>query len=596
MPGPVVRRATLVSFLLLCAAVESPPPARFAPDAPPQTMQGVYRYKVRGLTAGGGVFIGMMAAQGMYVATVHRMLPGFFKILGGMAKFSKDPSTAEVLDFLRSGTPGVDLSNIPISAGLDIEIEFTLEKVKKDEWQLKRGSYRWSSDANFRFSAGEGQIKENVRGQGSGTLDPKISSISLVTTGKRDSRRSELTGSVQMSGQGGGNSVVTNGPVKISFDYRGDKVIMEVNLPGLAHHREALGGGLWEREFPFSKSGPPERLVKGRETYQDLLDSQVVEEWELWPECGAQIESPVDNDELVYNEKNPGQLVDTALAEVQPSFWEDDLHWLLPEISGSELEPRRQKANGNDFDVVYTNLPEKNSEFRKTKVIAYFDTDRAKRAGCKDPEPIEVGYFFPREGLNHGGPPGPKFAVPADLPNPNWFHYWMQTKANVGLATDFVRFGGQYRPCPDSAHAYYMYGQRFVVVCDLGSGIGGFVGYNALAPGYYPEGIDWFASILLHEKQHHDNYWRWWSKGYDEILDTDGDDIPDLLEHTVPVPPIVRSKTHRTKFSPKAYDSFGYKINDEHYLAWAAGLNWDIGSADNEDWSCPGAQTKKCGQ
>ncbi|MGH7509802.1 MAG: hypothetical protein ACREMZ_10060 [Gemmatimonadales bacterium] len=55
-----------------------------------------------------------------------------------MAKISKDPSTMEVLDFLRSGTPGVDLSAIPISAGLGVEVEFTLELVKK-EWRLKRG-------------------------------------------------------------------------------------------------------------------------------------------------------------------------------------------------------------------------------------------------------------------------------------------------------------------------------------------------------------------------------------------------------------------------------------------------------------------------
>lgn len=255
MPGPLFRRAAFLTPILLCAAVESPPPMGAAPGAPPETMQGVYRYKVRGLSAGGGVFTGMMAAQGMYLASVQRMLPGFFKILGGMSKLSKDPSTAEVMDFLRTGTPGVDLSTIPISAGLDVEIEFTLELVKK-EWRLKRGSYRWSSDANFSFSAGEGQIKETVRGQGSGALDPKTSAISLTTTGKKGARRGELSGSVRIPGNASGKSIVKNGPITISFDYRGDNVIMEVDLPGLAHQRENLGSGLGERGFSFSKSGP----------------------------------------------------------------------------------------------------------------------------------------------------------------------------------------------------------------------------------------------------------------------------------------------------------------------------------------------------
>ncbi len=81
MPGPVLRRATLLSCLLLCVAVESPPPARAAGGAPPKTMQGFLRVEIRGLTAvSGGFLAGMLAGQGMYVATAHRMLPGFFKI------------------------------------------------------------------------------------------------------------------------------------------------------------------------------------------------------------------------------------------------------------------------------------------------------------------------------------------------------------------------------------------------------------------------------------------------------------------------------------------------------------------------------------
>ncbi|HEV8454243.1 MAG TPA: hypothetical protein VGQ24_05105, partial [Gemmatimonadales bacterium] len=445
-------------------------------------MQGVYRYKVRGLTAGSGVFTSMMTAQGMYVATAHRMLPGFFKILGGMAKFSKDPSTAEILDFFRSGTPGVDLSTIPVSAGLDVEVEFTLEQAKK-EWRLKRGSYRWSSDAHFSFSAGEGQITENVKGQGSGALDPTTSSISLVTTGKRGALRSELNVEVPIPGNAAGKSVITNGPIKIAFDYRGDKVIMEVDLPGLAHHREVLGGGLWGHQISFSKSGPPERVIKGQDTYQDLLDSHVVEEWELWDECTATIESPSDNERMVYNLEKPARLLDTALANISPSFWENELSWLLPEISGSLLDPPRLKRNGNDFDIVYTHLPEKNSAFDFREVVADF-SDRAKAAGCKNPKLTKVGYFFPRTGYNNPGPSAKAEGNPEMVVDPNWFFYWGQTDAAQGRSAE-LRYGGTAGICSERrvieevdgkeltkvirepVFGYAPWGKPYVVICNL---------------------------------------------------------------------------------------------------------------------------------
>jgi hypothetical protein len=54
----------------------------------------------------------------------------------------------------------------------------------------------------------------------------------------------------------------------------------------------------------------------------------------------------------------------------------------------------------------------------------------------------------------------------------------------------------------------------------------------------------------------------------------------------------VRSKTGRTRFSPNAWDSFGYEMSDEHYFAYAAEFGWTVGSAKSEDWSCPGQQTK----
>lgn len=602
MPGMILRRAALLSIVLLCAVVESPSAVRAAQSKPPDTMHGFYRYKVRGLTAGAGLFSAMVfKAPGMYAATVSRVVPGFFKILSGMAKLSNDPSTKEMHDFLRSGSSW-DLSGVPITAGYGVEIEFTLELVNK-EWQLKRGSYRWSSDHHFSVSAGEGSIVENVRGQGSGPLDPKTSSITLTTTGKKGDLRQELAGDIDItSGFTAGKSVFTNGPIRWAFDHGTGE--MQIVLPGLASVRERLvepGENMSFGHISFSKGGPPEKVLKGMDVYQDLLDSGVVEEWELWDECKGVIESPHYQEEWVYNLEKPGRLIDTAIATGFPSFWSDELRWLLPEIPGSDLDPVREKANGDSVDIVYTNLPEKNSSFAFWQIGAGF-SNRAKAAGCEDPEPTVVGYFFRRDGVNHGGPPGFKSGSNPDqkTPNPNWFHYWMQTKANAGLPTHFVRYGGLDQDCLD-AHGYYYPGADHIVLCDLSRHK--FKGYNPLVPGFVPKGIDWVAQIVLHERQHFYDYnnREWWPKGHLPGLDKDpvdsvgtgrtfpGDDIPDWLEPSLSPPPEVKAR-RGAKFDPTMQDSFGWGVEDEHYFPWAAALRWRMGSVNKEDWACPGKQ------
>jgi hypothetical protein len=608
MTGPTARRAAILLLLILCAFLHAPLVAqanRRKPAEPP-TMQGFLRYQIRGLTAASGAFAGgAIKGQAMYVAAVHRMLPGFFKILSGMAKFSKDPTTQEMSDFLRSQGPNVNFSALPVSAGYGAELEFTLEQVRKDEWQLKRGNVRWSSETYFRLAAGEGELMDKFRGQGSAALDPKTSAITLVMTGKKGSRRASLDVSAQFPAAIDGMSLFRTPIATITIELRGNKEIWQTQSAFGFSNREVKESSPPMGGVYFGKEGPPQDVFRGWEIYQDLLDSGVMAEWELWPKCGAWIEEPSDNAELVYDDKKPGQLVDTALAQVQPSFWGGDLQWLLPQISESELDPPRDKATGDSFEVKYTNLPEKNSEFRKTKVLAYFDSDRAKQAGCEDPEPVDVGYFFSRSALNHGGLPGLKAGDNSDnRPNPNWLHYWMQTKANVGLPWHFVRYGAMAGTCQE-ALGYYPPGEKHVVVCDPRD----FTKWNPFRADVL-EGIDFFAALLLHEKQHHDDYWRWWAAGHDIELDSDpvnpetnwrgkaglpGDWIPDLLEHTVPVPRQIKARKG-ARFSPNRQDSFGYKLDDEHYLAYAAEFQWRMGSADQEDWSCPGKQTFECGQ
>jgi hypothetical protein len=111
-------------------------------------------------------------------------------------------------------------------------------------------------------------------------------------------------------------------------------------------------------------------------------------------------------------------------------------------------------------------------------------------------------------------------------------------------------------------------------------------------------GIDTFAVACLHENAHYTHFTQWW-KQYrtgdkfqdanrngildekEELLDKDGDLVPDALEEGLHV-------------DPKNRNTYGIGPNgdDEEFLCWMAEATWKIGSADMEDWAKPGKQWK----
>jgi hypothetical protein len=214
--------------------------------------------------------------------------------------------------------------------------------------------------------------------------------------------------------------------------------------------------------------------------------------------------------------------------------------------------------------------------------------------------------LFSREATNHPGESAKASANATEqTPDPNWFFYWKQTKAANGQAS-LIRYGGQAKGCTEPktvrkggeavtihepiAVGYYDPGAKFIVLCDFGmvNFMNGFPAQEGVVGREYFEGIDLFGSVVRHELKHKSNYEAWWPKGYDPSLDTDGDMIPDKVEPTLAVPKSVATKIKH--FDPNKFNSFGYKMEDEHYLAWDAGMSWSEGSADPEDWSCPGHQ------
>ena len=109
--------------------------------------------------------------------------------------------------------------------------------------------------------------------------------------------------------------------------------------------------------------------------------------------------------------------------------------------------------------------------------------------------------------------------------------------------------------------------------------------------GTFREGIDKFASTTRHEGTHLEHYLEWWKGPYGghtaELIkkfDSDNDRVPDTVEESM-------------GFDPHDSDSNNAGWDDEHFLTLLNEDDWENGTADKEDWACPGKQSgadKQC--
>lgn len=593
MPS-IIRRAGLLCVAFLCLVTDLRPVR--AASAAPDTMQGFLRYKVRGLSAvQGGILSGVLMGAATHAGMQTAALNSLRLVLGGAAKLSDNPGMAEFHDFLTTGK-GIDFSGAPVSAGYDVELDFVLQSDGKGSYRLKSGNARYSgnTDSDLTLSGDGGnthRLTDRYRGMGSVALTPEHGSITLTMSGEGDDRRVHFDVNVSFPVTLVGKSTwsMMGGQTVITLEDKGD-----VSTTGLT-----MFGQRYEDSNPqnqpyagasYGRSGPIDSVLRGRETWQDLTDSGVLVEWELWDVCSARIETPEYFDELTFDQTTTGRIHRIAKADVQPTYWDQDLHWSFMPMSGSEIEPPPSRANGNDFDVTYSKLPPRNSSFGRWMMKAEFDTDRARRAGCKNPDPHEISYHFARTAENNPGPNARDAAAKGSGPDPNWFFYWNQTAAAVGRAKATKYGGSSASACAEkNVGGYYALGTSHIVVCDLARDWG----FRFVHPwvDFATDGIDTYAAVVLHEWKHHDDYQQWWPKGYSATLDSDNDLIPDLLEPTTEVP--VPLNGRHKHFDNDVKDTLGLGFGDEHYFAYMAMADWNRGSADHEDWSCPGHQASE---
>jgi hypothetical protein len=312
---------------------------------------------------------------------------------------------------------------------------------------------------------------------------------------------------------------------------------------------------------------------------------------------------PSDPNRLVFSDSTPGvQAPGYLVVELHASLTNNGpgyattnhVRFDVDDIPGSTKtwhtnNPNgRPIANGSDLSATlyFTNLPPSNSAFGLTFARVFLD-GAAVDQRC-------FWVFYTADAYNYpGSPTPPRLDEPSEQPAafyipPNYFYYYMQTKAAEGVSSaccESPRFDWRRSKTltpktarlPGTPAVPYWIESR-----DRRSGreihAPGANGGQTL--GY----IDLFAWACRHEKRHHDNYHAWWPgnpPGYVASVDgVDGDMIPANLE-----PSLEGGPYRPDKF--KTFEDDARDDDDERYTCITASP-WTVRDRDPEDWACPG--------
>ena len=285
-----------------------------------------------------------------------------------------------------------------------------------------------------------------------------------------------------------------------------------------------------------------------------------------------------------FNDQKPGVLEMEFHAKVTPSDYEGDITWDVPQIEGSEMTMDPPSGKGPTLKIRYEGLPKDNSQFGPKTVKVFVDV-----GGCIADDYQEVKVFYDRDAKNN---PGGEF--------PNWFYYWKQTPAGRPRNQQIIiKYGGTtFDLCSDGKiPALYKpgSGHATIYVCDLaklGADFPTTFPRLSLQPPYYKgtrttTQIDTFAVAVRHEYEHYQiefNYRGGKSPEDYTGLDTDGDGLPDNVEHQWGFSPY--SKQTFLRAHPIVADV----EEDEEWLCYMSMLEIPPGSLDRYDWAHPGKQ------
>ncbi|NLX36316.1 MAG: hypothetical protein GXY68_06485 [Chloroflexi bacterium] len=567
--------ALLLAALLLIALPASPPPALAdtASDGP-ATFEGTLRYVENGPGAGTDGIATSLFVGGVGAPVAAGRLQSVFSLLSNTGALGDNPTMASVSELMNSSVP-VDLAGLlPVSAHYEARLAFTLEQGQDGAFALRSGEIDWRVSNSAEFSADGHALTDRFSGSGGEPLDPAQDAITLTFDLDADPATYTLTVDVSHELRTSGESTwsAAGGAMVMHLEANDGVHIMDGQAMGQPIPPEVVKSAPDQRGVYYTHTGPLSEL-RYTETWRNLLDAQVLADYEIVDACRGYIDAPAADDKVTLPACYHCNLELDLQGSTVPEVWVDDVTWKVPEFDGKSPHYDPEDAQGDSVKAWFDGPgPQKNDAFGPLEIELAFD-EAASR--CEPPDPQRVRVFFGRDSYNN-----PDGSVP------NWFYYWMDTAAAQGHRGKVIYDSacadyGYYNGFADASQADVIYVGRI-----FGAG-------NPSAnpvTGKVTEGIDLFASTVLHEWTHLETYHSWWgAAGYQMQQDAAGNWGPDPLDRDFDLVPDRREAAYQ--LSPRTQDTLGLGFRDCEYPAYLQEHTWPNGSLDEIDWADPGKQS-----
>ncbi len=258
----------------------------------------------------------------------------------------------------------------------------------------------------------------------------------------------------------------------------------------------------------------------------------------------------------------------------------DKIRWRLERMP-VPTERAPEEARGARVTLAYEGLPKRNHAFGPKAVTA-----RVESGPCACEREAKARLFFAPLAANH--PPGDGGMGKDRTGDPNWFYYWLQTKATGGVEPGRLEYQSSIAAVnspTDNVSGRYEEQFDRILISDgvVDGGCRGRMTRAKVSLGVMAKVIDCFAETIRHENHHRTEWLQWWGKrGVSLFTDSDSDGVPNQVEETQPGCSVVSSRSCTER--PFA-DNTDREI-DAYYVGWT----WKIGAADAEDWACQGKQ------
>ena len=627
-----LRVSLLVLFAGLAALAPLQPTATLA-GAPPQTIKGSIHYTWRGPgVARSGIGTSIILGSAFNVEFGNMLLEMGRRVrMITKLPLLADRSDIQDVNKMLESVYIPDLAQLPIEASYVADLEVTLEQQGRNKYVLKSGQINWNYhnllDLALPGKSGglDHKFHDEFTGSGSMELTPDNSGLTLSFDGKSSPPTMKLQGDIShpMPFEGTGTWDVEPGVMQMRVDVKKDgTMIWSLNALGNSGSEEPYRGSVETQFLNLNLTATADSL-RGSQTWRGPVGTQFAVEYDFTGECAVEITRPEPNAKWTFDESQPGVIQGKVAAWVEPFSLSNRLEWTFPEIPGSKLTTQPSPARGPEVEFKYEKLPDKNSAFGKKELGVKVSSGSY---ACSSTLPVRV--FFPRDAQNNPGIEGAKV--------PNWFYYWKQTSAASDHTGDSIRYRGRVGICSDS-YGYYAgfnnpHEQDWIYVCDLkqvnfkdNSPIIYSIRPLLKPPGYkIIDGIDVFGVTVIHEWTHLTKFKEWWSYSDGTLTEyrpntnscnypppTDPQQLPRYrrdcacklgLAERPPLDGREKYDCDRDRvpdfyepdlgLSPNLPDTCELGYGDSECVAYVAENNWKVGTADKEDWACPGKQSE----